>query len=346
MPRKHPKPKPRFAGLLDYLDHRLGAHGGDGPEYQYWCPFCIDRLGSESDGRKLWLNVAKQVAHCFRCAYGTRDLLRFFRDLNGGALRYEELALLRGEVTPPEADVASAVLDILVRHSAADTPPRPVPVPPEMRRLAPHAGAVKKPVALRRAFRYLRERGITATQIVQFDLGFCVEGRYAQRLIFPVFQNGARVYFTSRYCGAHRLKALNPPKEDGAHTRQTCLLNYDRVVGAPQIGLVEGAFDTMAFPHGVGLLGKVISPVQVRLLAALVPHGLREVLVCLDADAAVAAEAVYDRLVRRVPSVRILPLDWGDPHDRRADLPALRAQATTPSTRQRVQNRLRRKETS
>ena len=46
-------------GLLRYLEKRLGSFTGSGPEYQFWCPFCIDRVGDESSKRKLRFNDAK-----------------------------------------------------------------------------------------------------------------------------------------------------------------------------------------------------------------------------------------------------------------------------------------------
>lgn len=334
------RPRRSFAGLLDYLEHRLGAHQGSGPEYQFFCPFCIDREGSESSQRKLWCNLAKGASHCFRCGYGCTSWERFFRELNGGSLRLEELALLKGEMAPPERDLATAVQGIL--HAATPGPVtlQAVACPPEMVRLAPHAAAATPPLPLRRAFRYLRTRGVSAAQVVRFDLGFCVGGRYAQRVIFPVYQHGAQVYFTNRYCGDHPCKSLNPASAPGAYRRNLCLLNYDNVRGHPQVAVAEGPFDAMAFPHAVALLGKTISTAQVDLLAALVPHGLQEVVVALDADAHADADVVYGRLVGRIPKVRALYLDRGDPWDRRADLPALLRTAARPSLADRVRHRV------
>jgi hypothetical protein len=335
------RPRRTFAGLLDYLDHRLGVHQGHGPEYQFFCPFCLDREGSESSQRKLWCNVAKSKAYCFRCGYGSTQWERFFRDLNGGALRIAELAWLKGEITRPDGDVASAVQGILRPTAVEAAGLRPIPCPPEMVRLAPHCRAASPPLALRRAFRYLRERRIAPEKVVEFDLGYCAVGRYTQRLIFPVSQQGRQVYFTNRYCGDHPCKSLNPPSEPDTYRRNLCLVNYDNVVGQPQVAVVEGPFDAMAFPHAVALMGKTISAAQVDLLAALVPRGLQEACVALDADAHADADVVYERLVGRLPRVRVLYLDHGDPDTRRADLPALLRSAATPSLRDRVRHRVR-----
>lgn len=345
-PVRHPptprKPRRTFTGLLDYLDHRLGGHQGSGPEYQFFCPFCIDREGSESSKRKLWCNLAVGKSHCFRCTYGSTTWERFFRDLNGGALRLAELSLIKGEMSPPERDVAAAVGAIL--HATPDGPVtlQPVLCPPDMVRLTPHIHDDPLPLPLRRAFRYLRERRISRQTIVRFDLGYCFGGRYAQRLIFPVYQNGQQVYFTNRYCGdGHPCKSLNPPSTPGAFRRNLCLLNYDNVVGRPQVVVVEGPFDAMAAPNAVALLGKTISTAQVQLLAALVPHGLQEVCVVLDADAHADADAVYARLHGHVPQVRVVYLDHGDPDTRRADLPELLRTAAAPSLADRVRHRVR-----
>ena len=85
----------RFAGLVDYLDLRMGTHRGTGPEYQFWCPACLDRMGSESNGRKFWFNTSKMKGRCWRCNYRVGNIQRLFRYLNGGVLRREEIAFIR-----------------------------------------------------------------------------------------------------------------------------------------------------------------------------------------------------------------------------------------------------------
>lgn len=320
----------RSRSLIEYLDERLGSHSGRGPEYQFACPACIDRRGSESSGRKLGINMKRGVGGCFRCGFAFRSLTTLFRYLNGGHLRIEELALLRSEVSLPTTNLANAVRDLMsppdeVRHLGRR------PLPKENVVLADCTADDLEHPRLRPAIEYLNSRGVTWDLVERAQLGFCPVGEYARRLIFPVLQHGEQVYFTSRYCGDHAMKAKNPPNVEGFHSRSTVLLGYDDCVGKERIALVEGPFDRWAYADALGLLGKHISDVQVGLIRALVPLGLQEVVVSLDAEAGEDAAKIWARLAERVPVCTVLPLADGDPWSRREALAGLLEGRRAPS---------------
>ena len=330
----------KFPGLLEYLERRLGTYRGNGAEKEFFCPFCIDRIGSESSSRKMWVNVANGKVFCFRCEYGAGGLRRLFLDLNGGSLRYEEIAILRGEMEPPAGlTIRQAVLEMLYADSATEKA-EPQKIPDDAISLT-QCKWDEPPVKLKRGIQYLKKRGVNLLTAHKFDIHFCPYGRYSGRLIFPVYQNGEQVYFTSRYAGHHERKTLNPLNEDGRFRRTDCLLNYDNVIGQKVVAVVEGPFDCMAHEHAVGLIAKRISETQTRLLEVLAEHGTQEFVVNLDPDAGPEADAVYRKLLGRVPKVTTLILDHGDPHDRRDELPSLMQGRKEPSTRDRVRQRLR-----
>jgi len=328
--------------LLDYLQDRLGVAKGTSREREFYCPFCIDRVGDESSKRKLSVNMFEGKVWCFRCEYGTNSLERFFRDLNGGSLKMEELMLLRGETKPPARDLAEAVADILAGEAGPGKYFKAVPLPKES---VPLNKAKRDSIVYRRAFTYLEGRGYTGDAlenlIERFQIGYCPSGDYGGRLVFPVFQQGAQVYFTTRYCGNHPAKSKNPPNVPGWYQRDLCLLNYDAVVGQPVVALAEGPFSVAAFEYAVGSMGKHVSPAQVSLLAALVPYGLQELVIAFDADAGKAIDKMYAVLSDRVPKVTVLPLDHGDPDDRRDELAELLAKRGVRSFADRVRSRFR-----
>lgn len=324
--------------MLDYLTKRLGSCRGKGPEYEFYCPFCIDRTGDESRHRKLWINVEKGKAYCFRCEYGSHTLARFFRDLNGGSLKLVELAIIKGERTPPTTDVKEAVREMLFSSLQDEEELKSHKLPSLARRVTQcHSQAHFK-----RAVTYLKGRGILKTLWVRFDIHFAPAGRYAQRLVFPVYQNSEQVYFTTRAVNDDPRKSLNPENEDGFYRRTDCLLNFDSVIGAPLVAVVEGPFDCMAFPHAVALLGKTISGRQVRLLEGLMEHGTEEFVVALDSDAAKDADEIYRTLLGRVPKVSVLSLESGDPDERRGELAKLMEGRGEPTLRARVRGRIKR----
>ncbi len=335
-PRRKTKGVRNWPGLVEYLDRRLGSHMGYEPELQYWCPFCIDRRGDESRERRLRINTDKQVAMCFRCKW-SGHLSEAFRDLNGGYLRMVERAMLKGEIQADYAEgVRNAVLKILYGDEVAREEFKPVSLPAESRSLTErHTGVYAT------GWKYLTvTRGVSVAKAAQFDVQFCVGGRYGQRLVFPIRMHDAQVYFTTRYCGDHRRKALNPANVVGHYTKTDVLMNFDAVIGSKVVAVVEGPLDCMAFPAAVGLLGRTISPVQVSLLRLLVEYGTEELVVGLDSDADSAA--LYDQLAGRAPTVTVLPLAHGDPFERRAELMGLMEHRRAPSVGDRVRTRLKR----
>ena len=293
-------------------------------------------MGDESSNRKLWINVEKRKAYCFRCEYGTHSLARFFRDLNGGPLKLIELGILRGEQTPPTTDVKTAVREMLFASLQDQPKLKRHKLPPEALRVT-----LCHLQALKRGINYLKQRGVEESRWQEFDIRFAPAGRYGQRLLFPVYQNGEQVYFHTRYAGEHQCKNLNPPNEEGFYRRTDCLLNFDNVIGAAQVAIVEGAFDCLAFPSAVALMGKTIGDRQVALLEALAEHGTEEFVVALDANTGRDADEIYSSLLGRVPQVTMLTLDHGDPHDRKKELAKLLEGRGTPSLRERVRGRIK-----
>lgn len=329
--------------LLEYLDRRLGAHVGNGPDYSFHCPACLDRTGSESNKRKFGVNLDRRVGHCFRCGYKFGGMPALFRCINGASgLTMEERILLREDPPIVHTSVKRAVRNVfngarvapdvrLVRHR----------LPVGYRKLS-EVDCSKMP--WKRAHRYLLGRGFTDRDIRKFELGYVTRGRYSRYIIFPLRLDGEIVYWTSRYAGDHPrgIKSQNPPKRLGYYSRDHVLLNFDRVRGKRFAMLVEGPLDTVAAINGLGALGNRLSPFQLRLVDRLVEEGLEELCLALDPDAGAEIDEAHAALSERVPKLTTLLLEFGDPASRRAELRALcegRVEGAL-SLAQRVRSRL------
>lgn len=329
-------------GLLDYLAEKLEdrpvAKGN--AEYDFFCPFCIDRTGDESSKRKLGINLKRGKAHCFRCGYSAFHLTKLFRDLNGGKLYLHEIELLKGEFfTPDLPSVRQVVLEILYGDDdIEDAEALACPdLPPFIRWLADEKprGPVKK------AFDYLKRRGISHEKIVKHDIAFCPKGSHAGHLIFPVHQGGQLVYWTTRTVLENtEHKSKNPYKADGFYSRNHVLYNYDNVIGAKRVEIAEGPIDTLAFPNGVGGLGKKFSDVQIELLVSLVQYGTEEFVIGLDAGTGPESDELYAQLVDRVPKLTTLILEHGDPDERKGEIEELLQDRRVPTVADRVRARL------
>lgn len=60
-------------------------------------------------------------------------------------------------------------------------------------------------------YRYLQKRGLSDTDILSFDWGFCAKGYYAKRVILPIYMNGKIVSFYTRHitCNIENRKVRN-----------------------------------------------------------------------------------------------------------------------------------------
>lgn len=329
--------------LLGYLDHRLGRHSGNGPEYTFHCPACIDRVGSDTDKRKFAVNLVRQKGQCFRCEFKFRELAHLFRYINGGFITPEERILLRDEPPIVVESIKKTVEALLKKDRHEEESLRQHGLPSGTRALA-RADTTKFP--WKRALGYLERRGFDLDDALRFDVHYCSGGEYmgldySGYLLFPVMQNGERVYWTTRYCGKHRIKSKNPPKSEGHYSREHCLLNYDGVIGEPLVALVEGPTDCMAHEVALALMGKEMSATQAALIEALVEHGLEELVVNLDPGTGAKVDEIVGALRDRVPKVSVLYFDHGDPASRRAELPELLAtRQEDPSLSDRIRSRL------
>lgn len=314
----------RISALIEYLDGRLGKHAGKFPEMQWHCPFCLNRRGSESAQAKFRFNADQGKGTCFRCGYGTRTVEKLLRDLNGGKLLASEQELLAGDIVP--VDVSRLADEVLVRFYARHTAPvigklRPVPLPVEY---VPLWTFPLHPIYVQGRAYLTKMRKLDPAKLEEYRIGYCAHGRYAQRVVFPVFQNGKQVYFTTRYAGDHEVKSLNPENASGFFHKTDVLYNYDQCVGKPEVYLGEGPLDTIAMNPAAGFLGKRVSPAQMDLLQALSEHGTKEFVVGLDPDASREAYDTFQDLSDNFPRVSYLPMSGGDPYDNRGNMKVLK----------------------
>jgi len=300
----------------------LGTAGGNAPEYQFQCPFCLDRKGSESSKQTLRINAKKGKAICFRCEYASSSVRRILSDVTGRRYSDADIEDLGVEARADKvARLSESVINTLYPLSVLRGALRPVPLPEGIVWL----NRERKTIRNRSGWRYLERRGADDQHVARHDIGLCMRGVYRKRLIFPVWQNRELVYWTNRYCGQHDQKSLNPPNDAGHYTKDECLLGFDLARKAPVVVVVEGAFDMMAFDSigipAVALLGKRVSNAQVQLMRQLVDEGTTEIVIATDVDAD-EAKVASPLTTLDVPITR-LPLEEGDPWDERDNLARL-----------------------
>lgn len=251
-------------------------------QIQVNCPRCRDREGlSDYDGKfNLEINLEKNMFRCWKCddpKYSGRDITYLIKE-HGNKEDLEDFNQIKadyfeygfGEEEKEERKELQVTLpDEFIPFSSLD---------------------VNNPDHLV-AYNYLIfDRKIDRDLIFKYRLGFCVEGRYKNRIIIPSFdKNGKLNYFVARtWIKGVKPTYMNPKVEKGKFIYNEGYINWD----AP-VYLVEGGFEELSFPvNTIPLLGKVIGEKLFHELKDKKP----EIIIILDPDAVRNAIRLYEQL--------------------------------------------------
>lgn len=255
----------------------------DNAQIQVNCPRCRERDGLDEDDGKfnLEINFDRRAFRCWKCddpkfsgynleylirEYGSKDDLQEYKQIREDYfdLSFDED---RPEIEVPEVRVE--LPDEFIPFTSMD---------------------LDNPDHLH-AYNYLvMERKISRETIFKYRLGFCIEGRFKNRIVIPSYdKNGKLNYFVARtWIKGHRPTYMNPKIEKGKFIYNEGRINWD----AP-VYLVEGGFEELSFPvNTIPLLGKVIGEKLFYELKDKKP----EIIVILDPDAVKDAIRLYEQL--------------------------------------------------
>jgi DNA primase len=180
--------------LLEYLEQIMGTgtrHAtGKGIQYSFDCCFCDDTK------ERLFFNMDRQAFYCHNCEVkgsavaflmiynhvDYREALKIYRDLEG----YEK---------PLPEDLEQEIYTRLfvTPHTEIEQKKYVYPLPQEFTLMEHATGS-----AGRKAVEYLRKRGVTGSMCERYYIGYCAEGRYANRIIMPDFEDGELIYWQAR----------------------------------------------------------------------------------------------------------------------------------------------------
>jgi DNA primase len=154
----------------------------------------------------------------------------------------------------------------------------------------------------RKTAKYLENRGIDKKDILQWKVGYCSEGRYRDRVIFPSFnEDGNPNYFVARSITEGDFKYLNPAASRNIIFNEL-YLDFDR-----EITIVEGIFDAMKAQNAVPILGSTLS--ESSILFRKIIKNDTPILLALDKDAKWKALKIKRLLLKYGIEVRELDLE-------------------------------------
>jgi DNA primase len=272
------------------------------------CPFCVKvSEGRKSADTKFHMGVTftpvekspVPCVHCFRCGYSA-SIKKFIKACEGPeALHFNKR-------------FRQALDDLSTSFSPSpESREDSIPLPKEYSKLDPrcisHGGAIQ----------YLKQRGISKYLWTLFQLGFCMDGEYSGRIIFPIYYQRKLQGFTARTVTQTVTRYIPKYQFPSGFSASSFLYNFDRASQFQKVVVVEGVFDVFQFPkNAVALFGKAMSVQQKLKLVST----WKEVIVMLDSD---AGEAAYNIQKQLSPFVNctVAKLSNGDPADnRKSDL--------------------------
>jgi len=242
--------------------HLNSARNASRNEVKAECPFC------NVDQDKFSISISKKVFNCFRARCGAKGradkLIAHVQDISRAEAR-SMLGQFEAVKLTPLATMRSAY----AKSKAAEK--TEIELPPEF---IPCFAENRDPQW--RVVKYLRERNISQDVLLAYGVGFCVTGKFKNRILVPIkWPSGyaftgrdATIEFKSN---RFRPKYRNPP---GSWASEA-LGGWDFYIQSPgqDLVLVEGPFDMLNLAnHGIAamcLLGKVVSDSQRRLLYKL-----------------------------------------------------------------------------
>jgi hypothetical protein len=241
-----------------------------GLQYTFNCPKCKANNGGVSDGKynlEVKLSNTKKsfkssnLWHCWKCEEGG-DLFYLVKRWGGRKLSEEYKAYLKefGLFIPEKEEKYKVTL-----------PQEYIPFSKMDRKNPLHMDALNYLVVVRK---------IEWSTIIKYQLGFCLTGRYAKRIIIPSYDSeGELNFFTGRdYTQKEGVLKYDNAKCDRANV----IFNEWAINWNAPIFLTEGTFEVMAFDcNNIPLLSKVLND---RLLMLLVKYD-PPVIVVLNMDA-------------------------------------------------------------
>jgi DNA primase len=274
--------------LLQLLETVLGkGKPTSGDNIAFFSPFTSHykpkleiNINTNADGDNPW--------HCWISDNKGRTIYTLFKSLNQPKEKFEQLARIiqttRYRVEKQEK-----------RDTVLQLPEEYHPM-----------WIYKKSYEYNAAMHYLKGRGVTVFDIIKYRIGYAEEGQYAKRIIIPSYDSsGSLNYFVSRiYRDREGMKHKNP-------TVSKDIIGFEMMINWREpIVLCEGSFDAIAIKrNSIPLFGKIIQP---ELQKKIIEEHVRDIYICLDADALKNALDIAERFMNEGLNVYFVVLQDKD----------------------------------
>ena len=273
--------------VINILDKALKSKGQNLKkvnEYMWWSPFI------QHHKPKLQVNVQTGKWHCWVSNQGGHNLFQLLKQVGAPRELFKELSDSIGGTyyTSNKKQDKQITLNL----------------PKEAKPLWNGGDSLQKQHALN----FLYKRGLDMSDILRYNLHYCLNGVYQNRIIIPSYDSdGILNYFVGRDFYKSTMKYKNPPIPKD-------IIGFDLYVdwGEPII-LCEGVFDAMAIKNNtIPLFGKTILP---KLEKKIVEKRVKNIVIVLDDDAFNDSLKMIEKFQNMGIKVDFVKLQGKDPSD-------------------------------
>lgn len=254
-----------------------------GDNYAYNCKKCLEKK------RNLEVNVKTQLFNCWVCGFKGRKIRNLLLSLKAPQHYVSEIDSIYGYAE--------------TNYYQNDDVEEIVTLPLEFRSLANHTNSIE----YKQAMWYAKNRGITIEDIIKYNIGYCEEGEYKNRVVIPSYDSDGKLnFFSSRaYYDSCTLSYLNSETSKD-------IVGFELFVNWNEpIVICEGAFDAIAIKRNViPLFGKIIPD---NLLLKIIKNSVKEIFLVLDNDALKSTIEISENFLSEGKTVRVVLLKDKDP---------------------------------
>ena len=274
----------KIVNLLNRALNNRGTKLKKLDEYMYWSPFVSHHK------QKLQINIRTQKWHCWVSNVGGRTLFQLFKKISASHQHFDELRELVG--------------DLPQYKKTTDSKVKVVQLPNEFKPLWNGTDSIVK----RHALSYLYKREIDDSDILKYNIGYCDEGLYSNRIIIPSYDSDGKLnFFVGRYFYDGKMKYRNSPTTKD-------IIGFDLFINWDEpIILCEGVFDAMAFKrNALPLFGKTVMK---TLQKKIIESRVKTIYLALDNDAVVDAVKISENFINNGIEVKMMKFEEKDPSE-------------------------------
>ncbi len=271
--------------VISVLTRALGSRykkAKQGQEVIYHCPFCHHHKP------KLQISLLSQKWHCWVCDKKGRSLYTLLKLIRAPKALIDEVREYKPKYKRSEIEEQQDLY-----------------LPKEFKNFMTDPGTT---IYYKQAYKFLKDRGVDATEIARYGIGYCTDGPYSERIIIPSYDNdGILNYFTARSFTGSNYKYKNPPVSKD-------VIGFEFFVNWNEpIILCEGPFDALSIKrNAIPLFGKTI---PTELLKKIYTKNVKEIYIVLDEDARKDSIKLVDKLMKDGIQAYFVQLKDKDPNE-------------------------------